>query len=100
MPAGERTGRLAPADGNGAGDRTRAAAQRMPVVAGFDDPLAVLLADDLAHMVRPYYHGADAHRAAPVRPIAREIVRRTWIAAHELAHFPAAPGSWASAQPA
>src|SRR5580698_5394421 len=82
-----------PADRNGAGDRTRACAQRMPVVTGFDDPVAVLLSDNLADMVRPDHDGTDANRSgmAPMRPVAREVVFRSGIAADKLPHFPAAP---------
>ena len=91
-----------PADRNGAGDRTRACAQRMPVVTGFDDPVAVLLSDNLADMVRPDHDGTDANRSgmAPMRPVAREVVFRSGIAADKLPHFPAAPCSRATAEAA
>ena len=57
-------------------------AQRMTVAAGFEDPPAVFMADDLADMMRPDDDGADAHRsgAAPMRPVAREVIRRPRVA--------------------
>src|SRR5579883_1231731 len=86
--------RSAPADGNGACDRARPRAQRVPVIARFDHPLPVLAADDLTDVMRPHHHRADAGCAgmAPMRPVAGEVVRRAGIAADQLAHRPAAPG--------
>ena len=92
-------GGLAPADGDRARDRTGASAQRVTVVAGFDDPLAVFLSDDLADVMRPDDDGADARRSgsAPMRPVAREVIRRPRVAADEAPHLPATPCSRTSA---
>ena len=63
----------------------------MTVIAGRDHPLAILLADDLADMMRPDYDRADAGRTgvAPMGPVAREVVGRTRIGADQLPHLPA-----------
>src|SRR5579864_2155787 len=84
--------RSTPANGDGAGDGARPGAHGVTVVAGLDHPLAAGAADDLADVVRPHHHGADARRAAmaPVRPIARQIVGRIGDA-EQFAHIPAAP---------
>jgi hypothetical protein len=65
----------------------------MAVVTGFDDPITVLLSDDLTDMVRPNDDRADASRSrlAPMRPIARQIKLWTRITADELPHLPTAP---------
>ena len=65
----------------------------MPIVSGLDDPLAVLLADDLADVMWPDDHGADACRSGPtpMRPIAREVIGATRIGTDKTPHFPAAP---------
>ena len=66
----------------------------MTVVAGFDNPLSVLLTDDPPDMVRPHHHRSYSRRSwpAPTRPVARQIEGRPRIGAHEVPHFPAAPG--------
>ena len=71
----------------------------MTVVAGFDDPLAVFLSDDPADVMRPDDDGTDAHgsASAPMRPVARKVIRRSRVAADEAAHLPAAPCSRTSA---
>jgi len=47
----------------------------MTVIAGFDDPFSVLLANDLADVVLPHDHSAYScrSRSAPMRPVARQI---------------------------
>jgi hypothetical protein len=74
-PLRENKFRLSPADGDDAGERARPSANRMAVIAGHDDPLAVLLADDFADMVRPDHDRADAGGSgpSPMRPIARQV---------------------------
>jgi len=91
---------LAPPEGDGAADRTWTGAHLVAaVIAGLNDPLPVFLADDLADVMRPDDHGADAGRAcvSPSRPIAREVVFRPWVAADQLPHRPATPSGRASA---
>ena len=65
----------------------------MTVISAFDDPFAVLLADDFSNVVIPDDDGSDARwpRAAPVRPISRKVIGYPRIRADEPAHLPAAP---------
>lgn len=67
---------------------------RVPVVAALHDPLAVLLAYDLANVVAPNNDRADGRAAgiaAVPGPRSGQIELRTWIAADLVAHVPAAP---------
>src|SRR5579863_2466418 len=86
-------------EGDGAGQRSRPGSNRMTVVSAFDDPLAVLLTDNLADVVAPddnrAYRG-PASVAAIVRPGSREVVLGTRISPNLTAHVPAAPGGWPS----
>jgi len=80
---------------DGAGERPRAGPHRMAVIAALHDPLAVLVADNLADMVPPDDDGTDrrsASVAAVVSPGSSQIVLRTGIAADLRPHVPAAPG--------
>ena len=65
----------------------------MAVVARFDHPFAVLLADDFSNVVIPDDDGSDARWpwAPPVRPISRNVIGYPRIRADEPAHLPAAP---------
>src|SRR5262249_2064591 len=67
--------KLAPPYRNRSHDRARADAQRLTVIAGFDDPFSVLLANDLADVVLPHDHSdySCRSRSAPMRPVARQI---------------------------
>jgi hypothetical protein len=71
----------------------------MAIIAALHDPLAVLLADDLADMMRPDDDGADRRLpgvGAVMSPCPREIIFGTGIATDLPAHVPAAPGGWPS----
>ena len=67
----------------------------MAVIAGLDDPLAVLLPDDPSNVVRPHDNRADPRgaRPAPMGPIARQVIARARIGPDQTPHLPAAPGS-------
>jgi hypothetical protein len=88
-----------PTDGNRTGNRPRARTYRIAVVAGLNDPLSVLLPNDLTDMVRPHHDGSNAgcSGTAPMRPVARQIVRGSRITADELPHLPATPRGWTAA---
>ena len=86
-------------EGNGAGQRPRPRSNRMTVVSALDDPLAVLLTDDLPDVMAPDDNRADrrtAGIAAVMRPGSREVVLRTRISPDLTAHVPSAPGGWPS----
>ena len=66
----------------------------MTVVPALDDPLTVLLTDNLADVVTPddnRAHRGTAGVAAVVRPGSREVVLGTRIGSDLTAHIPAAP---------
>src|SRR5262249_44310162 len=66
------------------------------VVAAFHDPLAVGgPTRDHADVMRPHHDHAypGAGRTTPMRPVAREVVLGTRIAADQAAREPAAPGA-------
>src|ERR1700733_7555593 len=67
----------------------------MTVVSTLDDPLAVLLTDNLSDVMTPDHnraHRGTAGVAAIVRPGSREVVLGTRIGPHLTAHLPSAPG--------
>ena len=67
----------------------------MTVIAAFNDPLAVLLSDDLPDMMTPYdnrANGGTAGIGAVVGPGSREVVLGTRIGSNLTAHVPSAPG--------
>jgi hypothetical protein len=68
----------------------------MPVIAALHDPLAILVADDLADVVPPDDDRTD-RRSTGIGPImgpgACKIVGWAGVAADLAAHIPAAPGS-------
>jgi hypothetical protein len=67
---------LSAAEGDCAGDRSGPGAYRVSVIAALDDPLAVFVAYDLAHVMRPYDdgpHGRSARVCSVTRPRASEI---------------------------
>jgi hypothetical protein len=84
------------APGDDARRRAWAHSHGMPVVAA--DRQYGPAAQDLNHLEDVVRHHADdarcgtIRRLTPMRPIAREIVLGSGIAADQLAHFPAAPG--------
>jgi len=84
---------------DGAGNRSWALADRMTVVTRLHDPLAVRGApSDHPNVMRPDDHHADTgtRRAAPTRPVARQIEGDTRIASDEAARIPAAPRAGAA----
>src|SRR5262249_5290990 len=87
------TDAAAATDRDHAAQRPRPRAHAPAVVARAYDPFAVLLADDETDVMRPHHDRADARarRRAPVRPVAREIVVRSRIAADLRTHVEAAP---------
>ncbi len=67
----------------------------MTVVSTLDDPLPVLLTDDLSDVVTPDDNRADRGTtgvAAVMRPGSREVVLRARISPDLIAHVPATPG--------
>src|ERR1700729_2719788 len=89
-------------EGNGAGQRSRPGPNRMTVVSTLDDPLAVLLTDNLPDVMAPDHnraHGRTAGVAAIVRPGSREVVLGTRIGSDLPAHVPSAPGGRPSTGP-
>jgi hypothetical protein len=50
---------LSVAEGDRAGDGPRPRAYAVAVIAALDDPLAVLVADNLSHMMGPHHDGAN-----------------------------------------
>lgn len=72
----------------------------MTIVAALDNPLAVLMADDLSDVVRPNHD--SAHRRATgagtvMCPGARQIVLRPGIRTYLRSHVPTAPCGWTAA---
>jgi hypothetical protein len=68
----------------------------MTIIAALHDPLAIFVADNFSNVVTPHDNRANLRtaRAGPVmRPWARQIVRRSGIAADLRAHVPSAPGA-------
>jgi len=67
----------------------------MTVVSALDDPLAVLLTDNLPDVMTPDDDRADGGTtgiAAVMRPGSREVVLGTWIGSDLTTHVPPAPG--------
>lgn len=66
----------------------------MTIISAFNDPLAVLVTNDLADMVPPDHYGTDP-RASSVgtvlRPRSRKVEFCTRISTNLIAHIPAAP---------
>src|ERR1700722_8787892 len=87
---------LPPPYGNRSTYRAGPGASGVVIVAGFDDPHSILFPDNLADVMRPNDHRADAGRPgmAPARPVPRKIVFRARIMGYKLPHLPSTPGGW------
>src|SRR3569832_1112708 len=67
----------------------------MTVVSALDNPLAILLADNLADVVAPDHDRTDRRTAgvgAIMRPGTREVVLRPWVGQDLMAHVTSTPG--------
>src|ERR1700722_5878048 len=81
-------------EGNGTGEGSRSGSNRMTVVSALDDPLSVLLTDNLPDVMAPdnnRAHRGTAGVAAIVRPGSREVVLGTRISPDLTTHVPPAP---------
>src|SRR6266851_4085362 len=79
---------------DGTGQRSRTRPHGTAIIAALHEPLAVLLADDLADVVTPDNDRADGRSTGTgpiMSPGAGEVVGRAGVAADLPAHIPAAP---------
>ncbi len=93
------SGGLPPPYGDRATYGAGTGANRVVVVARFDDPHSVFPPYNLADVMGPDDYRAYAGRSCmtPARPIAREIVFGAGIAGYKVPHLPTAPSRWTRA---
>jgi hypothetical protein len=89
-------GPASPPEGDDPRQRSGTSPDGMAIIAASNNPLPVLLADNLSDVVRPDHDGADGGAAsidAIMRPCARQVVLRAGVTADLGAHVPTAPRS-------
>jgi hypothetical protein len=87
---------LSPPYGNRSTYGAGTGASGVIVVARLDDPHSVFFPYNLADVMRPNHHRADAGRPGmtPARPVPRKIVFGARIVGYKLPHLPTTPSAW------